>query len=274
MTLFKKIIDDLGGLDHKLKVLCLSGNGEPLLNPEITGMISYAKKRQVADFIEIITNGSKLNPHFNQELINSGIDRIRISIEAITEKGYADMAGYRIDLNEFTTNIKDLYDKSGDKCEIYIKTVDAAVDTEEKRETFFNLFGNICDKIWIDSVIPLWSDYAEINQKFDIQDIGLHGQKLQTVNVCPYPFYKLIINPDGEVTVCCADWKRKLVVGDLKHQTFKEIWYGDELRNFWKALLRGNKNQYEMCAKCLLPMYDCNDNIDAFAEEILARLEK
>ena len=53
-----------------------------------------------------------------------------------------------------------------------------------------------------------------------------------------------------------------------------EIWQGKELRNFWIQMLKGNKNQYEMCARCLLPMYDCNDNIDEYAEQILAKLEK
>ena len=37
-------------------------------------------------------------------------------------------------------------------------------------------------------------------------------------------------------------------------------------------MLKGDKNKYEMCAKCVLPMYDCNDNIDEFAEVILERL--
>lgn len=274
MELFKKIIDDLDEFPEKLKVLRLSGQGEPLLNPEIVEMISYAKKKDVADFIEIVTNGSRLNTQLNSRLVESGVDRVRISIEAVDEEGYFEMTNRKIDFNQFIANIKDLHDKSGDTCEIYIKVVDAAVDTEDKKAAFYDIFENICDRIWIDQVIPLWSDFEELNEKFDVKCIGMHGQKLQMVNVCPYSFYNLIINPDGEVTVCCADWKRKLVVGDLKQQTFKEVWEGQKLRDFWRALLRGEKNQYEMCAKCLLPMYDCNDNIDAYAEEILAKLEE
>lgn len=90
----------------------------------------------------------------------------------------------------------------------------------------------------------------------------------------PISFYNLIVNPDGEVTACCADWRRKLVLGDLKKQSFSEIWNGEILKRFWVDMLKGNKNTYEMCAKCVLPMYDCNDNIDEFAQQILERLEK
>ena len=104
--------------------------------------------------------------------------------------------------------------------------------------------------------------------------MGMHGQELKAVKVCPYPFYNLIINPDGDVTACCADWKRKLVFGNLNNQSFQEIWNGKILRDFWKEMLKGNKSCYEMCSKCILPMYDCNDNIDDYAEQILERLEK
>lgn len=270
--LFEKIIDDLGEFSERLKVLRLSGQGEPLLNPHITEMISYAKQKEVADFIEIVTNGSKFNSQLNKKLVESGIDRIRISIEAVNEENYFEMTNRKIDFNAFVDNIKDLHDKSGEHCEIYIKTVDAAVDTEEKEKLFYDTFENICDRIWVDQVAPLWSDFDELNKKFDIKCIGMHGQKLQPVNVCPFPFYNLIVNPDGEVTVCCADWKRKLSLGNLSKQKFVDIWNGEILRTFWKDMLTGNKNKYEMCAKCVLPVYDCNDNIDEYAEQILARL--
>ena len=106
-----------------------------------------------------------------------------------------------------------------------------------------------------------------------IGDRGMHGQDLKEVKVCPYPFYSLIVNSDGEVTVCCADWKRKLVVGNLKYQSMVDIWQGEKLKKFWVTMLEGKKNSYEMCQKCLLPMYDCNDNIDDYAEQIKERIE-
>lgn len=274
LPLFEKIIDDLSKMSCKLKVLRLSGQGEPLLNPKIIEMISYAKQKDVADFIEIVTNGSRFNAQFNSKLVNSGVDRIRISIEEVTEDGYTEMAGCKIDFNEFIANIKDLHEKSKNKCEVYIKIVDAAVQTEHKRNLFYNTFEEICDRIWIDQVIPLWSDYEELNSRFDIKSVGMHGQKMQIVKICPYPFYNLIINPDGDVTACCADWKRKLVFGNLKEKNFQEIWNGEVIRTFWTDMLKGNKNKYEMCAKCVLPMYDCNDNIDEFGQIILERLEK
>lgn len=269
--LFMKIIKDLQELPEKLKILRINGQGEPLLNPHLSEMIGFAKEKDVAHFIEIITNGSLLNPELNQKLIDSKVDRIRISIEALNAEKYKSITGTEIDFAKFIENIKDLHDRSGG-CEIYCKIIDAAVPSEEDKEKFYTLFGDICDRIFIDNVIPMWSDFDELEQNVQIGKIGVHGQKVRKVTVCPYSFYSLIVNSDGEVTVCCADWKRKLVVGDLKYQSFIEIWNGEKLRNFWVTMLRGEKNSYEMCKKCLLPDYDCNDNIDDYASEILERV--
>ncbi|MCM1251869.1 MAG: SPASM domain-containing protein [Clostridium sp.] len=274
LNIFYKIIDDLSCFPEKLKVLRISGHGEPLLAPNYVEMVQYAKKNNIAEFIETITNGSKLEPDLNQKIIDSGLDRIRISVEAIDSEGYYNMAGVKIDFDKFVDNIKDLYIRSRDKrFEIYIKTVDAAVDTKEKLDKFFNIFGDICDTIFVDKVIPLWSDFEEIEKDFDIKKEGMHGQDFQDVKICPYPFYSLIINPDGQVTMCSADWKRKYVIGDVREETLQDIWNGIKLRTFWKDMLKGRKCNYEMCQKCVLPMYDCNDNIDNYAEEILKNIE-
>ncbi|WP_295749326.1 radical SAM/SPASM domain-containing protein [uncultured Oscillibacter sp.] len=277
LPLFEKIVDDLSAFPDKLKLLGVVGNGEPLLNPDFPQMVRYVKDKGIANLVETNTNGSKLNPELNQALIESGLDRIRISVEAVSEEGYLEIAGVNIDLERFIYNIKDLHRRSihaGGSCEIYIKTVDAAVDTEEKRALFFRLFESACDKIFIDHVIPLWADWQDIHDRFSIQKVGVHGQDVQTIQVCPYPFYSLCINSDGMVVLCCADWKRELVVGDLKKQTMMEIWNGEALRTFWIDMLSGHKEPYSMCKKCQLPMYDCNDNIDAHAERILKRMQK
>ena len=269
--LFFKVIDDLTEFPEELKVLRINGQGEPLLNPNLPEMIQYAKSKHVAELVEMITNGSRLNPELSERLINSGIDRIRISIEALDAEGYYSIAGAKINFDDFVNNIKYLHDISGN-CEIYCKIVDVAVPTESAKRKFFDLFGDICDRIFIDNVIPLWSDFKEIKENMIIGERGMHGQKVQDVKVCPYPFYSLLVNSDGEVTVCCADWKRKLIVGDLKKQSLLEVWNGDRLRNFWIAMCKGKKNNFEMCQKCMLPMYDCNDFIDAQAEDILRNI--
>ncbi len=272
-TLFCKIINDIKEFPDKLKVLRINGQGEPLLNPDFCKMVRYAKEAKVADWIETITNGSCLNAKLNQNLADSGINRIRISIEAISQKRYEDIANTNINFDKFIDNIRDLYERCRGKAEIYIKTVDIAVPTEKDKNKFFKIFGDICDRIFIDHIIPLWSDFNELNDYFELQkNVGTHGQTVKQVIICPFPFYSLVINADGDVTACCADWKRKLIFGNLTTTSLKQVWNSDLLHKFWIDLASKKKNDYEMCKKCLLPTFDCNDNIDDYGTKILKHL--
>lgn len=272
--LFRKVIDDLKKFPEPLKMLRLAANGEPLLNKRLPEMIEYARGG-VTEWIEFVSNASLLTPELNRKLVSAGLDRIRISIEGIGEEQYYEMSGVKIDWNKFVANIKDLYEHKGN-CEIYIKTVDAAVDTEEKREKFFSTFGDICDKISIEHVIPIWTGYDEIYQDFDIETAeGLHGHAVKELDVCPFPFYSFVINPDGEVTVCCNDWERKISMGNVTSESVYDIWNGKKYHNFLLGMLeKGRKENHPVgCAKCQYPCFDAVDDLDSYREIVLERFK-
>lgn len=271
--LFKKVIDDLKAFPDKVRVLRMYTMGEPLLNPEFCKMVSYAKEKAVADWIETVTNGSVLNQELNQKLADCGIDRIRISIESISEEGYRDICGAKINYTKFVDNIRDLYQRTRNKCEIYVKIVDVSVDTEEKRKRFYELFEDICDYIYIENVVPVWPNFDEIKDKYSKPSSGIMGIDIwEDINVCPFVFYGCVVNPDGQVTPCCTDWERSVIYGNVNNTHFKDIWGGASMKAFWMNMLKGNKNLYDSCRNCEYIKYTANENIDAYAEEILERL--
>jgi radical SAM protein with 4Fe4S-binding SPASM domain len=272
INLYKKIIDDIKEFRKPLKMLRLAASGEPLINKNLAQMIAYAKEKGVTEHIEIVSNGSLLNPQLNRELVAAGLDRIRISIEAADAEGYYQMSGVRLDWKEFKNNINDLY-MNRKQCEIYIKTVDAAVETEEKKQKFYTEFGDMCDKISIEHIVPVWADYDEIYDDFSInREEGLHGHKIKDVECCPFPFYSFVIQPDGQVTACCADWEREIIVGDVNVEKVKDIWEGGKYKNFLMGMLENGKNSnHKTCAKCAYPCYDAVDNIDNYRMQILKK---
>ena len=197
------------------------------------------------------------------------MNRLRISIEAPDKEGYMDIANINIDWENFLSNLTYLYEHKGEM-EIYIKTVDAAVPTKEKRQKFYDIFENICDKIFIEQVIPMCADYDKIYEDFHIEkEKGLRGSQVQDVNICTLPFYSCVINPDGEVTPCCSDWKRDILLGNVKDVPFYEVWNGEKYKKFLKGMLEnGRKKNHFTCAKCEYPCYDMVDNIDPYVDKI------
>ena len=183
------------------------------------------------------------------------------------------MAGVHIEWEQFVANIKDLYDHRAG-CEIYIKTVDAAVDSPEKREKFVSIFGNICDKIMIENVSPTWPGYDELEKYFELSGKSLmENAGSKEIKVCPFPFYQMFINSDGTVIPCCADWQQKLIMGNVTESSLVQIWNSDGYNVLQKDMLKHGKDCRELCAICAYPNYTASDNIDAYAEDLLLKYE-
>lgn len=75
---------------HMKRVL-LHGVGEPLLNRELPEIIQYLKERDVEVIIN--SNGTLLTPKWQEQLIKSGLDQYRCSIDGAKDETYARIRG-------------------------------------------------------------------------------------------------------------------------------------------------------------------------------------
>lgn len=79
------ICDQLPDLERAV----LHGIGEPLLNAELPNMIRDLKDRNT--FVLFNSNGILLNEEWQNQLIDSGLDELRISLDAASPAGYKAM---------------------------------------------------------------------------------------------------------------------------------------------------------------------------------------
>jgi radical SAM protein with 4Fe4S-binding SPASM domain len=269
-SLYKKIIDDLKEFDKPLKVLRLYKDGEPLLNKHFAEMVRYAKECGVARSIDTTTNGSLLDPEFIKPVLDAGIDRINISVDGLSENQFFEFAGVKVDFDRYVNNIRRLYEMKGN-CEILIKI---AVDslTEEDKENFFRIFGDYADRIFIENVAPCWPEF-DVTTLLDVAlDKGIYNQPIGEVMTCPYIFYSLSVNSDGSVSLCFLDWARKLVIGDLRTETLKNIWNGERLFRYRMEHLEGKRKQDSVCGTCGQLTHCLPDNIDPYSAMLLKRI--
>jgi len=66
---------------------------------------------------------------------------------------------------------------------------------------------------------------------------------------CYFPFYKMLINYDGNVVVCSNDWLQCYVVGNIAQKTVYEVWKSDEFNQLRKKLIESNRH-IGPCEKC------------------------
>jgi len=269
MDLFRKITDDLKQFNHKMRKVKIGLHGEPTLHPELPDMIRYMKTQDVTEIIELFTNGSLLTPKLNKAMIDAGLSRINISVEGLTDEKYKEVTGAKVNMQSFVENIRNLYDNRHD-CKIYIKIVDINF-TQADKDKFFATFGDICDEIFVEHVVPQW---AEVN-KFALDTIGMYGQEVKKYKeVCPFPFMYLHFNFDGTTSPCTLDWGKEVLIGDVSKETALEIWQGKRLNDLQVAMLEKKRDQIKFCCHCLAPVVCCLEDLDDHTERLLKKYRR
>ena len=269
LNLFEKIMGDLKDFPNKLRVLRLYKEGEPLMNPNFSAMVSLARRSGQVEKIDTTTNGVLLTPRNSERIIAAGIDQINISVNGLSTEQFMDLVKTKVNFSRYVENIKYLYSIKG-VCTIYIKAIQENLSNDDQKR-FLDIFGNISDRIFFEHLFPNWpgfeDDIIPKNGK-----VGLYGGAVKEQSVCPYIFYSTTVNSDGTVSLCIQDWGRNLIVGDLNRQSLFEVWSGSEITQHRIKHLEGSRKENATCRDCGVMSYSVYDDIDRQAPQIKERL--
>lgn len=268
---FKKIIDGAAGFPQKIKTITISGHGEPMVNPELTRMVAYAAEKKVAERIELITNASLLTHQKSDELIEGGLTKLRVSVQGVSAKKYKDISNVTIDFDNFIEQLEYFYKKKeGHNCTVYCKTVDAALD-EGDEQRFYEIFEKCSDIMNIENVVKFDEDVQYVGIDNIEKNKNKNGTQVDSVNVCPIPFYSLDVFPDGTIANCHI--RSISSQGTIDDITIYEAWNSAETKQYWEKLLDCRE-----CAECRnchfnVGLIKNGDNIDNYIDEIKVRLQ-
>jgi radical SAM protein with 4Fe4S-binding SPASM domain len=258
---FRKIAFGLKELG-RLKTLRFFMLGEPLLHKNIPGMIRIAKDMGLADKIELTTNATALSMDKCAALIYSGLDYLRVSIYATDQKRHEEITGSKIDINIIKDNLSTFIavraQMLSHKPFLYVKMIRSLNENENQR--FLHLYRHLADECVLEDVMN-WSG-------FEGRDLTLGGKTVAPYEkkICPYPFYTMVINANGDVTCCCVDWNKKTKVGNVKEESIKDIWHGARMREFRRMHVEGRAHENEACKNCTV--YKTSpDNLDHLTQD-------
>lgn len=271
LDLYKKFVSDAKEFPNKIKTVTLAGGGEPLLNNDIYEMISLTK--EIANETCILTNGSLLNKERIHKLIDSGLDTLRVSLQGICKEDYKKVCNFNIDFEKFITNLAYLYENKG-HTKIVLKMPDIAIDTEERKQKFHDLFDDKCDSLIIQVISKLVNDidYTDIQVH---SDESLYGEKLQKIQVCPRVFMTMTMDQEGNIYPCSHSYYDMTTpkIGNIANNTLKEIWNSEELKTLRINHLEGKRFCLNSCKDCdhINALNNQFDNLDDCREEILKK---
>ncbi len=259
----------------RIKRVVFTGLGEPLVNQALPDMIRMFAQAGAAGGYEVITNAYLLTPEMSDRLLEAGLTYLRVSIQGVNADQYAKTAGAQIDYDRLVEQLRYFYKHKGD-CQLYIKTMDASLESESDREAFFQTFSPICDKIYVEHLVKAQPSMMEQYGKHVNSEFTFFQEPSEYREVCPYLFYVLQVDSLGRVFPCPPlGFTEEFSLGNAAEQTLYEIWHGQKLRDLQMRHLNGARHSHSICGRC--ENYLCftpkEDNLDLHTEEIRKRLE-
>ena len=251
---FREIVDELY---KDLVYLIFYFQGEPYINPDFLNMVNYAHKKGI--YTTTSTNAHFINDDVAKKTIESGLDRIIISIDGTTQEVYESYrkAGSLDKVIEGTERL--IYWKRKLKsAKPY--TIFQFLVVKPNQHQIPEVY-KLADKLGVDEVklktaqiydyenghplIPTIDKYARYAEQAD----GRYKLKNELLNHCWKLWHASVVTWDGMVVPCCFDKDATHRMGDLKEQSFKSIWQGPLYNHFRSELING-RDQIDICTNC------------------------
>jgi len=237
MDLFRKIVDECVtlGITH----VRVHNYGEPFLDKQLVEKVRYAKERGIGE-VGMISNGSLISEDIAQGMIDAGLDAINISVDA---SGKEVFESTRLNLD---------YDVVIGNIETLVRLRKASGRVRPKLILSFVRQNNSVDER---QFIEHWRKIAD---KVHITDLHNWAGTLNATSDVNYPCYRMwqtfTVLWDGRVSLCCADFDGRHILGDLRTSSIADVWNGPAYLGVRRQHLENGGP--EICRSCDLPKKD------------------
>lgn len=251
---FRKTI---GELHRELFYLIFYFQGEPYINPQFLDMVKYAHRKKI--FTITSTNGHFLDDENARRTVESGLDRLIISVDGTTQETYEQ---YRIggQLERVLEGARNVvrWKKALKSSRPHLIFQFLVVQPNEHQ---IDNIHRLAREIGVEEVklktaqvydyeqgsplIPTLDRYARYRQMPN----GKWAVKHALTPHCWKLWHSCVITWDGIVVPCCFDKDAQHRLGDLKKISFRALWHSSAYYDFRRAILRG-RDQIDICQNC------------------------
>jgi radical SAM protein with 4Fe4S-binding SPASM domain len=254
MTLeqFRTIVDRVAPHTNTLLFYFM---GEPFMNRHAYEMIRYAKRKGIP-FVTTCTNGDPVDP---EQLVDCGIDEVSFQIGGMTQQTHQ---AYRVNSRlervmanlERTVRVRDAR-RPAMRIEagfILMKHNEHEVEPFVAAMRRLGVRPNVidpCVRTVEQGRQMLPSDRAHWYYDPQAFEQGVLRPRMLPDNDCPWIYYSITVQVNGDVVPCCRDPKGLEVVGNLLSQSLDEVWNGARYRAFRERLLK-DQGGIEICRLC------------------------
>jgi radical SAM protein with 4Fe4S-binding SPASM domain len=244
--LFNKIVSDIKKF-MPIETLCLFLAGEPLLDKNLEKYIAMVKGK-LGIRPHIASNISHLTLERSHALIEAGLGSILVDFcadQAIFERlrkraSWTDTYENLKLLVAVKKNLKSIYPRIILK-DVSTGTADPIAD-QQRIKNLKSLFG--------DGEISRFQKYKFHNWGGLNQATEGKEKSLDAYHPCSHLWFNMSIQYDGRVSACCRDAEGKLIMGNVREKSLKEIWNDKSIVGLRRALIRKEYQNIPLCNNC------------------------
>jgi radical SAM protein with 4Fe4S-binding SPASM domain len=254
VLMFKKLIDEL---KPTLQHLILYFQGEPMLNSQLNEFIQYAHNAKI--YTSTSTNGQFITKNNAKNLVESGLDKLIVSIDGTTQEiyelyrvggslekaleGIKEIIHWRNELKSLTplVEIQFLVLKTNEHQMNEMKQLSKSLCVDRLRFKTAQLFdfenGN--------ALMPAKDKYSRYRKGTE----GKYFIKGKQSNHCLRLWSGVVVTVLGDVLPCCFDKASEHSFGNIREQSFSACWNSKKASGFRDKILQ-NRKQFEICRNC------------------------
>lgn len=243
--LFHKIIDELAQFPPRRISPYLMN--EPLLDLRLPDFIRYVAQKVPTATTLVTTNGENLKEEIGRGLIDSGLKRLKVSLQSLNPEVNRQLMGPSCDSEKIVRNILDfkrlMREKRAKHLDLRVSMIVTKSNAGEIDET---------RRFWKKHGIRLVTSALE-NRGGNIDAAGsLNPHDMSHLcGDCIRPSREMCILWNGDVVLCCVDWWRTTILGNVAEKSVQEIWNGPRLNEIRQALARDDHGALpEICVNC------------------------
>ena len=231
---YKKTVDDAFSCGVELIDLC--GYGDVFLDRNLMEKVKYTKEINPKSKVYISTTGNAMIEKYHEQILEY-VDILKLSIYGVTKEIYENVMG-GIKFEKSYQNINSFLSKDKTK---KVFTIGNFILMQENKHQM---------QEWIDywepklSEVYVWKPHNYVDGR-SYRKIDKNSQK-----TCGRPLEgPLNIAVNGKAHVCCFDYNKEMIVGDIKTQKISEILNSEEMKSIQ---LKHEENNFKdlICEKC------------------------
>ena len=240
---YRAILED--AVPRGLKAVALNGINEPLLRRDLPDFVRVARECGVLD-IMFHTNGMLLTEAMSAKLIDAGLTKLMVSIDAVTQTTY-DKIRVGGNLPTVRRNVVRFVEMRGPRvlpavCVCFVKM---DINAHELPQ-FLDQWSPFVDFLAI-------QEYAN-PAPGRLDDHAMASQQPAREFRCQMPFQRMRISWNGFVHPCCVSYGDKMTAGRVE-DPIHETWTNAFMDGIRQIHREGRWRDHPVCRECVLNSY-------------------